>query len=436
MEWKLDCKVKVFLSSTFKDLIEERGAVEAIIHRMAEHYIGMEHWGSFNAAPLDQSLEMVRQSDVLLLVLADRYGFIPPGASESITELEYRAARAAQIPVLPYFRNDTAAGSAGTDAALEKLKEEIRFAHGVSWFRSPDHLASMAAADLARQVRTLLVDSLPFVQEVNPDLMRHHDQVNAELSSGRWDAALELCDKILKLHPRSPRCHYNRACALSRLSEQKSGGRSDEAQKAFISAMDYGMVQLISFYLHKGDPLEAIRREPDLEYLFRQRPGLVTQYLGADKRPRLAGLAAHGTCVAAETPVHLPRGRFKDAAKLMVGEPITSWHPDEGCAVDGVVQAIRKTTVAELLCINRGLRLTPSHPVLTDRGWLPAGELSGDTRLQLASGRFETVRSVEIITGESEVVDLSVAPWASFVVAGVVVHNKYPADLLSRPDPW
>ena len=81
MDWKFDCKVKVFLSSTFKDLIEERGAVEAIIHRMAEHYIGMEHWGSFNAAPLDQSVEMVRTSDVLLLALGDRYGFVPPGES-------------------------------------------------------------------------------------------------------------------------------------------------------------------------------------------------------------------------------------------------------------------------------------------------------------------------------------------------------------------
>ena len=92
--------------------------------------------------------------------------------------------------MLPYFRDETPAGSASTDAALEKLKQEIRLAHGVSWFRSPDHLASMVAADLARQVRTLLVDSLPFVQEVNPDLMRGHDQVNAELASGRWEAAL------------------------------------------------------------------------------------------------------------------------------------------------------------------------------------------------------------------------------------------------------
>ena len=107
MEWKFDCKVKVFLSSTFNDLIEERGAVEAIIHRMAEQYIGMEHWGSFNAAPLDQSLEMVGKSDVLLLALGDRYGFVPPGQSQSITELEYCAARTAQIPVLPYFRDET-----------------------------------------------------------------------------------------------------------------------------------------------------------------------------------------------------------------------------------------------------------------------------------------------------------------------------------------
>jgi hypothetical protein len=45
----------------------------------------------------------VRSSDALVLILAHRYGFIPSGSSHSITELEYRAAREANVPVLAFI---------------------------------------------------------------------------------------------------------------------------------------------------------------------------------------------------------------------------------------------------------------------------------------------------------------------------------------------
>jgi len=84
--------LKVFLSSTFKDLIAERQTVEAAIQRMSAQYIGMEHFGSFAEEPLSRCLRKVRSADVLILVLGHEYGFIPKRSCISMVEAEYREA--------------------------------------------------------------------------------------------------------------------------------------------------------------------------------------------------------------------------------------------------------------------------------------------------------------------------------------------------------
>ena len=48
-------------------------------------------------------MSRVRGSDLLVLILAHRYGSMPPGSAHSITELEYCAARASNVPVLAFI---------------------------------------------------------------------------------------------------------------------------------------------------------------------------------------------------------------------------------------------------------------------------------------------------------------------------------------------
>lgn len=155
--------LKVFLSSTFKDLIAERKAVEAAVTRMSATYVGMEHFGSFSAEPLDRCLERVRASDVLVLVLADRYGYVPDGSDVSMTESEYHEARRIKLPILPYFRQKderfarimrfSPEGKESPDPRLASFRAVIQESHGVSWFCGPDDLAWKVAADLYREIR-------------------------------------------------------------------------------------------------------------------------------------------------------------------------------------------------------------------------------------------------------------------------------------------
>jgi tetratricopeptide (TPR) repeat protein len=143
--------VPVFVSSTWLDLEPERKAVEAVIHRTREtQFVGMEYFGSRDETTRRASLDEVDRSELYVGVFAARYG-------SGITEDEYRRARARGLPCLIYFKSDAVAltpeqKETDTDKSsrLATLKQELRGAHTVKQFNSPDDLAAQFATDLHR----------------------------------------------------------------------------------------------------------------------------------------------------------------------------------------------------------------------------------------------------------------------------------------------
>jgi hypothetical protein len=118
---------------------------------MALTYVGMEHFGSFAEEPLEQCRAKVRAANIVVLVLADRYGSAPPDSEVSFTEHEYREALNSKTAVLAYLKS-LASGDANEDRKLVNLKAEIRRSLGVSEFMTPEGLAWQVACDLHRQV--------------------------------------------------------------------------------------------------------------------------------------------------------------------------------------------------------------------------------------------------------------------------------------------
>ena len=151
--------LKIFLSSTFNDLVDERKAVESVIHRMSASYIGMEHFGSFTAEPLEKCIEKVNAANALVLVIADRYGYLPEGSSISMTEAEYQEARRINLPIFAYFKSKEIffesldPNAEMIDERLTKFKKFVESNHGVSWFSNPEDLAWKVAADLSREFK-------------------------------------------------------------------------------------------------------------------------------------------------------------------------------------------------------------------------------------------------------------------------------------------
>jgi hypothetical protein len=131
---------------------------------MGHDVIGMEQYVAEETTPLDRSLADVRSSDVYLVVVGWRYGYVPKDLKanpnrRSITELEYEAAAAVPIPILAFLLDPDAPWPPSSFDALTETggAEILRFrsllgaVHLAGIFRTPDNLASQAAAAVARQ---------------------------------------------------------------------------------------------------------------------------------------------------------------------------------------------------------------------------------------------------------------------------------------------
>src|ERR1041384_3955289 len=83
---------KVYVSATFLDLQDCRAAVQLALRRLRVEDMAMESYVAEDRRPLERCLADVASCDVYVGIFAWRYGFIPAGYHQSITELEYREA--------------------------------------------------------------------------------------------------------------------------------------------------------------------------------------------------------------------------------------------------------------------------------------------------------------------------------------------------------
>jgi len=111
--------------------------------------VAMESYAASDMPPVDASLADLRNSDVLVGIVAWRYGYIPAGLDRSITDLEIQAARAAHIPCLLFLvRDDASWPMEFIDRDTTRIREfrnSLLRDFVVGWFASPDELAAQVA---------------------------------------------------------------------------------------------------------------------------------------------------------------------------------------------------------------------------------------------------------------------------------------------------
>jgi hypothetical protein len=143
--------VPIFVSSTRLDLEPEREVIDQLLRRFKDaKFVGMEYFGSDDPTTREASLKAVGDSDVYVGIIGGRYG-------SGITEAEYDAARARQLPCLVYLKEEASIEEQARDkepekrALLAKFKEKLRdqqSGHLVAAFARPSDLAVLVAANL------------------------------------------------------------------------------------------------------------------------------------------------------------------------------------------------------------------------------------------------------------------------------------------------
>lgn len=148
----------VFISSTYKDLLDHRRAVWEVLQQFDVAVRGMEQFGARPEGPLDTCLAEVEQSDVYVGILAFRLGSVDQQSRKSFTQLEYEHAVRLGKDVLIYIADEEKAvvpaihfeSDARARRRLAAFKEKLRENHTVDTFSTPDDLAEKLRRDFQR----------------------------------------------------------------------------------------------------------------------------------------------------------------------------------------------------------------------------------------------------------------------------------------------
>ncbi|MDF2555852.1 MAG: ATPase-like protein, partial [Microbacterium sp.] len=139
-----DQRVRVFVSSTLRELEPERAAARAAIERLHLAPVMFE-LGARPHPPRELYRAYLEQSDVFVGLYWQQYGWVAPGEDVSGLEDEYRLADH-EMPKLIYVKQP-----AQRDERLEGLMQRVRDDDTASYkpFSDADELGELLEADLA-----------------------------------------------------------------------------------------------------------------------------------------------------------------------------------------------------------------------------------------------------------------------------------------------
>lgn len=146
--------LRIFISSSYSDLKDYRRAVQDAVRGLDLVADDMTDWSADERAGVTHSVDRLLQSNALVLLVAHRYGHVPAGEQYSITEREYRAARAANIPVLAFFLDESVPWPPdqvewSARERLQAFKQLVDSEVTRKVFRTPDELEAQVTQALA-----------------------------------------------------------------------------------------------------------------------------------------------------------------------------------------------------------------------------------------------------------------------------------------------
>lgn len=102
----MERRYQVFVSSTYKDLIEERAMVKKALLEMECFPAGMEEFPALDLNQFEYIKTQIDGSDYFILILGGNIGSINLELNKSYTYMEYEYAKEKGIPILVFIKKD------------------------------------------------------------------------------------------------------------------------------------------------------------------------------------------------------------------------------------------------------------------------------------------------------------------------------------------
>ena len=153
-----ETRYQVFVSSTFRDLVEERAAVIGLIQAMDHIPAGMELFPSSDSTPWDVIRRVIDFSDYYVLIVGGKYGSTREDGI-SYTEAEYDYAASSQVPVLAFLHgapDEIPKGKSELDpdaeSRLTAFRDKVEARHTCTYWTTPGELKGQVAASLVTTI--------------------------------------------------------------------------------------------------------------------------------------------------------------------------------------------------------------------------------------------------------------------------------------------
>lgn len=280
----MSIKYQIFISSTFKDLLEERQAISRSILDLGHIPAGMELFPSADVDQLTYIKKVIDECDYYILVIGARYGSLDEeGVSYTQREFEYATSNGKTVLAFVHENiDDLPIGKSDKDESkrqmLEKFISDVRTGRLVQTWSSSSELQSKSIIALTKafsespQKGWVRADTVPSHSTVS-DIVKYRekiDELEDELEQQkaaiipRFDDAASLDEKFTL--PYKYRYSYN--------------GRSrDEFDEVSIS---YRMLfQMIAPVAHNPSSLYKFRTS--LDSAFKIRLGVERKSINADE---------------------------------------------------------------------------------------------------------------------------------------------------------
>ncbi|RVN01764.1 DUF4062 domain-containing protein [Sinorhizobium meliloti] len=197
-------RYQIFISSTFKDLEDERRAVQDTIISMGDFPVQMESFPATDESQMDFIKPLIEHSDYYVLIIGGRYGSVDDDGF-SFTHKEFRHAVECGVPVLVMVHgkpeNIAAGKSESTEIGRKNLKDFVAEAENKrirkAWETTGDlKLAVREALDHAKRakprtgwVRGDTIASFDALEELN-QVRKENEQFRETLGSLAVDVPL------------------------------------------------------------------------------------------------------------------------------------------------------------------------------------------------------------------------------------------------------
>jgi predicted ATPase len=139
-----DQRIRVFISSTLKELQPERDAVRAAVEQLHLAAVMFE-LGARPHPPRQLYRSYLEQSDIFIGIYWERYGWIAPGEDLSGLEDEYRLS--SSLPALIYIKEPAPDREPRLADLLAGIRDDDRTSYKT--FEGPDDLSRLVVSDLA-----------------------------------------------------------------------------------------------------------------------------------------------------------------------------------------------------------------------------------------------------------------------------------------------